>query len=252
MSWAPSRRQFLGALLAPAGSAVAAALLPMRAAALAAELESHPGSAQELAADEAFWHHAQTAFTVDRSLVNLNNGGVSPAPATVQAAMKRHLDYSNEAPPFTMWQVLEPQREGVRQRLARAFGCVGRARSTPRPWPATCGSATASWWSPSSTRSSRASGSPPASTPPARRSTASPTPWKRSSATACRRREGRSWKRLDHSAGKPRPSPGRSRRPLPRGRGAPNLTHLWPPKSRPRSRAPWMTRTIRSGFAFGS
>jgi isopenicillin-N epimerase len=37
--------------------------------------------------------------------------------------MKRHLDYSNEAPVYTMWQILEPQREAVRQRLARAFGC---------------------------------------------------------------------------------------------------------------------------------
>jgi selenocysteine lyase/cysteine desulfurase len=37
--------------------------------------------------------------------------------------MKRHLDYSNEAPVYTMWQVLEPQREGVRQRLAGSFHC---------------------------------------------------------------------------------------------------------------------------------
>jgi selenocysteine lyase/cysteine desulfurase len=32
--------------------------------------------------------------------------------------MKRHLDYSNEAPVYTMWRVLEPQREAVRERLA--------------------------------------------------------------------------------------------------------------------------------------
>lgn len=56
-------------------------------------------------------------------MINLNNGGVSPAPASVQAAMKRYLDYSNEAPVYTMWEILEPQREGVRQRLARAFRC---------------------------------------------------------------------------------------------------------------------------------
>jgi selenocysteine lyase/cysteine desulfurase len=37
--------------------------------------------------------------------------------------MKRHLDYSNQAPPYTMWQVLEPQREPVRRRLARFLGC---------------------------------------------------------------------------------------------------------------------------------
>jgi len=37
--------------------------------------------------------------------------------------MVRHLAYSNAAPVYTMWRILEPQREGVRQRLARDFGC---------------------------------------------------------------------------------------------------------------------------------
>ncbi|MHC4134962.1 MAG: aminotransferase class V-fold PLP-dependent enzyme [Planctomycetota bacterium] len=73
--------------------------------------------------DEDFWFEVGRAFTVDRSLVNLNNGGVSPSPRWVQDAMKRHLDYSNEAPPYTMWKVLEPQREAVRARLAREWAC---------------------------------------------------------------------------------------------------------------------------------
>jgi selenocysteine lyase/cysteine desulfurase len=76
----------------------------------------------EAARDEAFWGQIATAFTVDRSLVNLNNGGVSPAPAFVQEAMKRHLDFSNNAPPYSMWRVLEPEREPVRQRMARQWG----------------------------------------------------------------------------------------------------------------------------------
>jgi len=121
------RRTFLGALATPAAAALAATatatLRPTRALALAETLATHPGTPEDLAADETYWSAAQQAFTVDRSLVNLNNGGVSPSPAVVQAAMKRHLDYSNEAPPYTMWQVLEPQREPVRQRLARFFGC---------------------------------------------------------------------------------------------------------------------------------
>ena len=38
--------------------------------------------------------------------------------------MKRHLDYSNTAPPpYALWQILEPQKEGTRKRLGRAFGC---------------------------------------------------------------------------------------------------------------------------------
>jgi selenocysteine lyase/cysteine desulfurase len=81
------------------------------------------GKPEDIAADESFWYPIQQAYTVDRSLVNLNNGGVSPSPAVVQDAMKRHLDYSNTAPVYTMWRILEPQREGVRKRMARAFGC---------------------------------------------------------------------------------------------------------------------------------
>jgi selenocysteine lyase/cysteine desulfurase len=80
-------------------------------------------SPEEIATDEDFWREIQEAFTVDRSIVNLNNGGVCPSPKVVQDAMRRYLEFSNQAPVYTMWQVLEPQIESVRQRLARAFGC---------------------------------------------------------------------------------------------------------------------------------
>ena len=80
-------------------------------------------SPQEVAQDEDYWMQIQQAFTVDRSLINLNNGGVSPAPKVVQDALRRYVDYSNTAPVYTMWQVLEPQVESVRRRLAEDFGC---------------------------------------------------------------------------------------------------------------------------------
>ena len=122
-----SRRRFLGTLSLPA--AAAAMGLPirpveLRASALevAADLGRHAGSPLEVAADEDFWFEVARAFTVDRTLVNLNNGGVSPSPGGVQDAMKRHLDFSNLAPSYTMWQILEPQREGVRERMARQWG----------------------------------------------------------------------------------------------------------------------------------
>ncbi len=117
------RRQFIGAITAPAALAAVGTLRPDRAIAIAEELSRIPGTSEEIARDSAFWFRAQQAFTVDRSLVNLNNGGVSPSPAIVQNAMKRHLDYSNTVPPYTMWKILEPQREPVRERLAREFGC---------------------------------------------------------------------------------------------------------------------------------
>ena len=78
---------------------------------------------EEVAGDEDFWFEVQHGFTVDRAYINLNNGGVSPSPRVVQEAMRRYLEYSNQAPVYTMWQVLEPQIESVRRRLAASFGC---------------------------------------------------------------------------------------------------------------------------------
>ena len=77
----------------------------------------------DVARDEDFWLGIQQAFTLDRTLINLNNGGVSPSPRVVQEAMRRYLEYSNTAPVYTMWQVLEPEIEAVRRRLAANFGC---------------------------------------------------------------------------------------------------------------------------------
>jgi selenocysteine lyase/cysteine desulfurase len=120
-----TRREFLGAVGLPAAAAAAGVpVLPLRAsraAEIAEELSRYPGSPSEIAGNEDFWVEVAQAFTVDRSLINLNNGGVSPSPAWVQDAMKQHLDYSNKAPVYTMWRILEPQREGVRQRIAREW-----------------------------------------------------------------------------------------------------------------------------------
>jgi isopenicillin-N epimerase len=78
---------------------------------------------EDIAKDEDFWREIQSAFTVDRNIINLNNGGVSPSPRVVQDAMRRYLEYSNQAPVHTMWKVLEPEIESVRRRLAASFGC---------------------------------------------------------------------------------------------------------------------------------
>jgi len=122
-----TRRRFLAAMGAPTAALAAGLPLPLAALSprgqeIARELRAHPGSPAEVASDEDFWVAVSRAFTVDRTLVNLNNGGVSPAPAWVQETMKQHLDYSNRAPTYTMWQVLEPQKEGVRERMAREWG----------------------------------------------------------------------------------------------------------------------------------
>lgn len=80
-------------------------------------------SALDLAGEEDFWYYMQQAFTVSPGLINLNNGGVSPAPKTVQDAMKRYYDYSNEAPSYYMWRILDMGREPLRKKMALLSGC---------------------------------------------------------------------------------------------------------------------------------
>lgn len=80
-------------------------------------------SAGDLATEEGFWYYIQQAFTVSPGIINLNNGGVSPAPKTVQDAMKRYYDYCNEAPSYYMWRILDQGREPLRKNLAKMAGC---------------------------------------------------------------------------------------------------------------------------------
>jgi isopenicillin-N epimerase len=80
-------------------------------------------SPADLAGDETYWREIQQAFTLDRTIINLNNGGCCPSPRVVHEAFKRYLDISNQAPVYHMWQILEPNIETVRRRLAAEFGC---------------------------------------------------------------------------------------------------------------------------------
>src|SRR5215467_14149880 len=117
-----SRRTFL-----TAGTTGAVALAAFtneslaKVAAASARAAGRP--AAELSEDEAYWREIQQAFTLDRTIVNLNNGGCCPSPRVVHEAFKRYLDLSNEAPVYHMWQILEPNIETVRRRLAAEFGC---------------------------------------------------------------------------------------------------------------------------------
>src|SRR5262245_57519610 len=106
------RRRFLGALVYPAALAVAPACFTARGSERVRKTfaDAQGLDPDAVARDEARWFEVQQAFTCDRSTVNLNNGGVCPAPAVVQDAMKRHLDFSNQLPAHRLWQVLEPQK----------------------------------------------------------------------------------------------------------------------------------------------
>jgi len=111
------RRQFLRA------AGALAFLRPDSAERARAATLGENRAAADVARDEDFWRDIQSAFTLDRNIINLNNGGVSPSPRVVQEAMQRSLAHSNIAPARTMWVDLEPEIENVRQRLAADFGC---------------------------------------------------------------------------------------------------------------------------------
>jgi len=120
-----NRRKFLQA----AGAVTATAVLSsITDSAWARNLETAMNKASgmspdQLATEEEFWYYIQQSFTVSPGMINLNNGGVSPAPKTVQDAMKRYYDLCNEAPSYYMWRVLDQGREPLRKNLARVAGC---------------------------------------------------------------------------------------------------------------------------------
>ena len=120
----PTRRMFLGSIVYPAASVCALPRISLGSlASLTEQLASVLGTPEDIARNEDYWAPIVRAFTIDQSVVNLNNGGVSPSPACVQEAMRRHLDFSNSMPPpISLWKILEPQKEGVRERLARQWG----------------------------------------------------------------------------------------------------------------------------------
>ncbi len=117
-----TRRSFLAAL---AGTSATLPVFREHAIARLARASEIAGGRppEKLADDEAYWTEIQRAFDVDRTMVNLNNGGCSPAPTHVLEQMIRDLKFSNELPVDHMWRVLEPRIESVRRDLARDFGC---------------------------------------------------------------------------------------------------------------------------------
>ncbi len=118
-----ARRDFLRQVL-PIGAATAVAFktdwLERVVSAGAAAADK---TAADVAADEGYWREIQQAFTLDRTIINLNNGYTCPSPRVVHEALKRYLDMSNQAPIHYMWNMLEPNIETVRRTLAPEIGC---------------------------------------------------------------------------------------------------------------------------------
>lgn len=79
-------------------------------------------TAAEAAQNEELWARIRQAYTTSNQIINLNNGGVSPQPKVVQEAANRYYTYSNEAPSYYMWRILDQGREPLRSKLAHLAG----------------------------------------------------------------------------------------------------------------------------------
>ncbi|MBA2610348.1 MAG: aminotransferase class V-fold PLP-dependent enzyme [Bacteroidetes bacterium] len=120
------RRNFL---LATAGSVSALDLFSSIDLPFAKQLDKHLNKLENMSFDAAtenedFWGWIRESYTVSPNIINLNNGGVSPQPKIVQDAHIRFYQYSNEAPSYYMWRILDQGREALREKLATLCGVL--------------------------------------------------------------------------------------------------------------------------------
>jgi selenocysteine lyase/cysteine desulfurase len=121
----PSRRSFVKKAI---GLAAPLSLTPFATNALSENIadalaQINKMTATEALNDEELWARLAQAYTVSSTILNLNNGGVSPQPKVVQDAVDRYYHLSNEAPTYYMWQILDKGREAVRRKLSDLAGC---------------------------------------------------------------------------------------------------------------------------------
>jgi isopenicillin-N epimerase len=117
-----SRRSFLRLTGGAAGAAFATARYGIdEVAALTQRAASGGRTPEQVAADEDYWREIQFAFTLDRTLINLNNGNSCPCPTVVREAWKRYDDWGNQSPVYHRGMT-ERNIETVRRKLAAEFG----------------------------------------------------------------------------------------------------------------------------------
>ena len=78
---------------------------------------------EDVAADESYWRDVQQAFTISRSLIDLNNGFTCPSPKVVTDSLIDYIWQQEESPSYVVARLLPPRIETVRGALARLFGC---------------------------------------------------------------------------------------------------------------------------------
>ncbi len=119
-----ARRVFLRQAVTLAGAFSVNSLFHQAHAAEFAAASAGLGSASpvEAAQNEDYWAIIQRSYSVNSSIINLNNGGVSPAPIVVQQAVERYNQLANEGPSYYMWRILDQGREPLREKLAALAG----------------------------------------------------------------------------------------------------------------------------------
>jgi selenocysteine lyase/cysteine desulfurase len=115
-----SRRSFLRLTGGAAGAALAGAHYGIDQVAAATRAVENR-TPDEVAADEDYWREIQFAFTLDRTLINLNNGNQCPSPTVVHEACRRFTDWANQAPVYHRGMI-DRNIETARRRLAAEFG----------------------------------------------------------------------------------------------------------------------------------
>lgn len=119
-----NRRNFLWSTAGTLGSLEALSTIDKK---FTINLEQHLTKLEQLgnaaaAEQDDFWAWIKNSYTVNANIINLNNAGVCPQPKIVQDAAARFYSYSNEAPSYYMWRILDQQREGLRNKLAELAG----------------------------------------------------------------------------------------------------------------------------------
>ena len=115
-----SRRAFLG-LGGTIGTAAAAGRFDGFARLEAATMAVADRTPEDVAQDEFYWREIQEAFTLDGTLINLNNGNTCPSPRVVLDACKRYMDMSNMLP-VQYRSDIERHMQTIRRALGKEFG----------------------------------------------------------------------------------------------------------------------------------
>ena len=114
----PDRRSFIRQTATLFGSFA----LHQNFAAAFPAIKPDSGLTEAPVSDDDFWRQIRLAYAASPNIINLNNGGVCPAPRATMDALDYYNRMCNEAPSYYMWRTLDEQREPLRFNLAALAG----------------------------------------------------------------------------------------------------------------------------------